>query len=49
MDEKPSKPWYSEHSLPLSIMLIAAFLLGHYLGDRIIPAWSQFIDALIGG
>lgn len=49
MNEKPAKPWYSEHSLPLSVMLVASFLLGHVMGDRIVPAWSQFIETLLGG
>lgn len=49
MEEKPEKPWYSKHSLPLSIMLMASFILGHVMGDRIIPAWSQFMDTLLGG
>ena len=49
MEEKRKKPWYSQHSLPLSIMLLASFLLGHVMGNRIVPAWSQFIESLLGG
>lgn len=43
-----AKPWYSEHSLPLSLMLLGAFLVGHLVGDRLIPAWSVFINTLVG-